>query len=323
MQRTTGGASLGSFVARGIPLTTTTSSSAYVIGAETMRDLPAGSHPYLTSDSPEDHTDLRTGSRRPGKRGSGTKERGGVGLGAKGGGGALDSDPPSTQYPHWCLQSLHTSSELVANGDMPLPCNDLTSDSSSRPQKDLSRIYFPWTLTASSASGSRLPPATSVVDPGSYVRYINTGGQGQQRSRPGGHHRCRRSGSGLSSPSSASNSSVDRIRPSSQDDSRPGSHQKVLLSSPFESTLTQLRLDRLRIEEEHLLEIKRQEELDRIRGPQPKWYAMKTSQFGRELKRNNDLLKTREGGQQDQVDYRATLERASQHFQQAYYSEGQ
>ena len=46
----------------------------------------------------------------------------------------------------------------------------------------------------------------------------------------------------------------------------------VLVSSPYTSELARLRMDRLRIEEEHLLEIKRQDELERIRGPLPKWY---------------------------------------------------
>ena len=45
----------------------------------------------------------------------------------------------------------------------------------------------------------------------------------------------------------------------------------MLLSSPYQSELARLRMDRLRIEEEHLLEVKRQEELERIRGPSPKW----------------------------------------------------
>ena len=48
----------------------------------------------------------------------------------------------------------------------------------------------------------------------------------------------------------------------------------VLLSTPYQFDLAQLRMERLRLEEEHLLEVKRQEELERIRGPQPKWSVM-------------------------------------------------
>jgi hypothetical protein len=44
------------------------------------------------------------------------------------------------------------------------------------------------------------------------------------------------------------------------------------MSSPYKTELARLRLDSLRLEEEHLLELKRQAELERIRGPQPKWY---------------------------------------------------
>src|SRR6218665_2505731 len=234
MKRSTGGASLGSS-ATGHPLTT---SSAYVIGAETMRDLPAGAHPHLTSNFPDDHMDVRAGGKRPGRRGSGTKGGGGSSEGGSGKtkaggggtdrGGALESDPQSDQQLHWCLHSLHPNPELFTNGELSLPSDNSTSDSR-RPQKDLSRIYFPWTLNAASACGSRLPPATSVVDPGHCVRYINAG-QGQQRSRTGGH-RCGRSGSGLSSPSSASNYSLDRNHPSSeQDDSRPGQPTHSCLS---------------------------------------------------------------------------------------------
>ena len=40
--------------------------------------------------------------------------------------------------------------------------------------------------------------------------------------------------------------------------------------SPFQHELARLRMERLRIEEAHILEVKRKEELERIRGPQPK-----------------------------------------------------
>ena len=47
----------------------------------------------------------------------------------------------------------------------------------------------------------------------------------------------------------------------------------TLVSSPYEVEVSRLRLEQLRLDEEHLLERKRQHELERIRGPQPKWYV--------------------------------------------------
>ncbi|XP_067872887.1 uncharacterized protein [Heterodontus francisci] len=47
--------------------------------------------------------------------------------------------------------------------------------------------------------------------------------------------------------------------------------QSLVEMSPYQQELSQLRLQRLRVEEELLLELKRQQELERIRGPQPKW----------------------------------------------------
>jgi hypothetical protein len=45
----------------------------------------------------------------------------------------------------------------------------------------------------------------------------------------------------------------------------------VLLTTPFQHDLARLRMERLRIEEQQLLEVKRIQELERIRGPVPKW----------------------------------------------------
>ena len=47
----------------------------------------------------------------------------------------------------------------------------------------------------------------------------------------------------------------------------------TLVSSPYELEVSRLRLEQLRLDEEHLLERKRQHELERIRGPKPKWYV--------------------------------------------------
>ncbi|XP_019644165.1 PREDICTED: uncharacterized protein LOC109485161 isoform X2 [Branchiostoma belcheri] len=91
---------------------------------------------------------------------------------------------------------------------------------------------------------------------------------------------------------------------------------RTVSDSPWEKELARLRLERLRIEEEHLLELKREEELERIRGPMPKWYEMKTSQFHYEAKKNNKLLRN-SGHWQDMMDYRQELLNASREFSQS------
>jgi len=45
----------------------------------------------------------------------------------------------------------------------------------------------------------------------------------------------------------------------------------VHMISPYASDLAQLRLSRLKIEEDHLLEAKRLAEIERLRGPQKHW----------------------------------------------------
>ena len=45
----------------------------------------------------------------------------------------------------------------------------------------------------------------------------------------------------------------------------------VHMVSPYASDLASLRLDRLKIEEDHLLEMKRLAEIERLRGPKSKW----------------------------------------------------
>ncbi|KAM4703667.1 uncharacterized protein WCC33_012183 [Rhinophrynus dorsalis] len=91
--------------------------------------------------------------------------------------------------------------------------------------------------------------------------------------------------------------------------------RSVLDSSPYQQELARLRLDRLRVEEELLLELKRQQELERTRGPRPKWYEMKNSQFHYEARKNNELLKGSKD-YQSIYDYRRELASASRDFQE-------
>ncbi|XP_063799087.1 uncharacterized protein LOC134966345 isoform X2 [Pseudophryne corroboree] len=85
--------------------------------------------------------------------------------------------------------------------------------------------------------------------------------------------------------------------------------------SPYQQELTRLRLERLRVEEELLLEIKRRQELERTRGPKPKWYEMKSSQFHYEARKNNELLKNTKD-YQSIYNYRHDLSNASKDFQE-------
>ncbi|RUS69861.1 hypothetical protein EGW08_022376, partial [Elysia chlorotica] len=65
----------------------------------------------------------------------------------------------------------------------------------------------------------------------------------------------------------------------------------INFTSPYSDELTQLRLEKLRIEEMQYLELKRQAELERIRGPKPKWYELKSPEFHVEAGKNNELLR--------------------------------
>ncbi|BFZ09958.1 hypothetical protein BsWGS_12997 [Bradybaena similaris] len=65
----------------------------------------------------------------------------------------------------------------------------------------------------------------------------------------------------------------------------------ISFTSPFSEELSKLRMEKLRIEEKQYLEFKRQVELERIRGPKPKWYELKTPEFHYEASKNNELLR--------------------------------
>ncbi|XP_067826597.1 uncharacterized protein [Heptranchias perlo] len=91
--------------------------------------------------------------------------------------------------------------------------------------------------------------------------------------------------------------------------------QSLVEMSPYQQELSYLRLQRLRVEEELLLELKRQQELERIRGPQPKWYEMKGSRFHYEAHKNNELLRNSKDWQ-SVFSYREDLLAASKEFTQ-------
>ncbi|XP_002734456.1 uncharacterized protein LOC100368071 [Saccoglossus kowalevskii] len=93
----------------------------------------------------------------------------------------------------------------------------------------------------------------------------------------------------------------------------PSLMKSDVIASPYEYELAKLRMQKLRLEEEKLLEVKRQLELERIRGPTPKWYEMKGPQFHYEAKKNNDLLQKKDEWN-NLFEYRKELLRSSREF---------
>ncbi|XP_058876480.1 uncharacterized protein LOC131730438 isoform X1 [Acipenser ruthenus] len=93
--------------------------------------------------------------------------------------------------------------------------------------------------------------------------------------------------------------------------SQQEAHHSLLEQSPYQQELSRLRLERLHVEEDLLLQLKRQQELERTRGPREQWYAMKGPQFHYEARKNNELVR---GLDQPALQhYRQELLAASQH----------
>ena len=61
--------------------------------------------------------------------------------------------------------------------------------------------------------------------------------------------------------------------------------------SPYEEELFRLRREKLKLEEAYLLKKKCEEELERTRLPNVKWYEMKTKQFNTEMMKHNALMR--------------------------------
>uniref|UniRef100_UPI00398F7D0C uncharacterized protein n=1 Tax=Pristiophorus japonicus TaxID=55135 RepID=UPI00398F7D0C len=120
---------------------------------------------------------------------------------------------------------------------------------------------------------------------------------------------------GLAEPAAASLSTQEISERFLQSLAEGDVRQSLVEMSPYQQELSRLRLQRLRVEEELLLELKRQQELERIRGPQPKWYEMKGSGFHYEAHKNNELLRNSKDWQ-SVFSYREDLLSASQDFTQ-------
>ena len=78
--------------------------------------------------------------------------------------------------------------------------------------------------------------------------------------------------------------------------------------SPYVDWITRLRREGLKLEEDILLELKRQQELERMRGPMPRWYELRTREFHNEAKRNTEMLH-RSAEWQDMLEYTKKLMR--------------
>ena len=77
-------------------------------------------------------------------------------------------------------------------------------------------------------------------------------------------------------------------------------------ATPYQEELASLKIERLKLEEQRLLQRKCYDELERIRGPKPRWYELKTPEFCREARRNNDILSQR-GHYREIMEYRSSL----------------
>ncbi|CAD5117291.1 DgyrCDS6079 [Dimorphilus gyrociliatus] len=176
------------------------------------------------------------------------------------------------------------------NGRITSPANTEASDMSI---DALSREFFPITLGAAydvkrAIESSKL--TTSYASPPT---------------------RKRRPGSAQSSSSSTSKaSSLDRMHLLTVDAQYTTGATAALMSSPYQAQLAELRMQRLRMEEAQLLQVKRQEELERMRGPLIRWYELKTPQFHYESRKNRELIQSKNDWQQ-LLEHRASLERSS------------
>lgn len=98
---------------------------------------------------------------------------------------------------------------------------------------------------------------------------------------------------------------VDKMFLMSSEAPVTGSSSKVI-TSPYQSEIARLRMERLRLEEDRILEIKRLEEIEKIRGPNPKWYESKGLEFHYECGKNTEMMK-HENHWEDLVNYRNHL----------------
>jgi len=85
--------------------------------------------------------------------------------------------------------------------------------------------------------------------------------------------------------------------------------------SPYEEKLFRLRREKLKLEEAYLLKKKCEEELERTRLPNVKWYEMKTKQFNTEMMKHNSLMRN-EVDLSELTQYRVDLYNKSKKYEQ-------
>ncbi|XP_038078827.1 uncharacterized protein LOC119746106 [Patiria miniata] len=186
---------------------------------------------------------------------------------------------------------------------------------------DVARQYFPVTLgEMPSIMRTVTPqPPNSVAKKYAQARSMESAsrstsnGTGRVSSAPASKTQPPRTHSSHSSTSSYSNPKVDALCDYNYLRASKPFVEETVTASPYQYELAQLKMERLRLEEQRLLESKRQEELERIRGPTPKWYELKSPQFTYELHKNNKLLQSKKDWQ-NLMDYREQLTRSSQDF---------
>lgn len=90
-----------------------------------------------------------------------------------------------------------------------------------------------------------------------------------------------------------------------------------LYTSPYISDLSALRMERLRIEEDRYLELKRLQELERLRGPKQKWYESSGPDFHYESHKNTEMIKSQKHFDQ-LVKYKESLRKSSEDCRKSY-----
>lgn len=86
--------------------------------------------------------------------------------------------------------------------------------------------------------------------------------------------------------------------------------QSLGMRSPFEVELAKLKREKLKLEEAYLLKLRCEAEVEETRGPKPRWYELKTKQFGREHRKYSHLL-SQSNNWKDLIEYRNELIEAS------------
>ncbi|XP_022081940.1 uncharacterized protein LOC110974530 [Acanthaster planci] len=187
---------------------------------------------------------------------------------------------------------------------------------------DITRTYFPITLGEMPSIMRTVTPQPPNSSGKEYARARSAAGlasksstnrTGQVSSATGSRRHLSNARSSHSRTNSHSNPKLDALYDYNYLRASKPFVDGTVTTSPYQYELAQLKMERLRLEEQRLLESKRQEELERIRGPKPKWYEMKSPQFTYELHKNNKLLQSKKDWQK-LMDYRDQLTKSSQDF---------